>query len=83
MIELTLNQIAEIVDGKVINSDGTQTTSAVPVINSSQATSETFFAAFVGSNVDGHDFIEDAMAKGAQFALVTKNCSEPATTEIS
>jgi UDP-N-acetylmuramoyl-tripeptide--D-alanyl-D-alanine ligase len=78
MIELTLNQIAEIVDGKVINSDGTQTTSAFPVINSSQATSDTFFAAFVGSNVDGHDFIEDAMAKGAQFALVTKNCSAPA-----
>jgi UDP-N-acetylmuramoyl-tripeptide--D-alanyl-D-alanine ligase len=78
MIELTLSQIAEIVGGEVINSDGAKTTSAFPVINSSQATSNTFFAAFVGANVDGHDYIEDAMAKGAQFALVSKNCSAPA-----
>jgi UDP-N-acetylmuramoyl-tripeptide--D-alanyl-D-alanine ligase len=78
MIELTLNQIAKIVDGEVINSDGTQTTSAYPVINSSRATSDTFFAAFVGSKVDGHDFIEDAIANGAQFALVSKDCAAPA-----
>jgi len=78
MIELTLNQIAEIVDGEVINSDGKERTSAFPVINSNQATGNTFFAAFVGSNVDGHDFIQDAMTNGAQFALVTKDCSAPA-----
>ena len=78
MIELTLNQIADIVGGEVINADGQHITSAYPVINSSQATSNTFFAAFVGTNVDGHDYIKDAMAKGAQFALVSKNCSTPA-----
>jgi UDP-N-acetylmuramoyl-tripeptide--D-alanyl-D-alanine ligase len=78
MIELTLNQIAEIVDGEVINSDGKQTTSAIPVINSNKATNNTFFVAFVGSNVDGHDYIEDAISKGAQFALVSKNCLAPA-----
>ena len=78
MIELSLNQIAQIVGGEVINSDGTQTTSAYPVINSSRAASDTFFAAFVGSNVDGHDFIEDAITNGAQFALVSKDCASPA-----
>ena len=78
MIELTLNQIAVIVDGEVINSDGKQTTSAIPVINSNKATSNTFFVAFVGSNVDGHDYIEDAISKGAQFALVSKDCLAPA-----
>ena len=78
MIELTLNQIAEIVDGEVINSDGKQTTSAIPVINSNKATNNTFFVAFVGSNVDGHEYIEDAISKGAQFALVSKDCLAPA-----
>jgi UDP-N-acetylmuramoyl-tripeptide--D-alanyl-D-alanine ligase len=78
MIKLTLNQIAEIVNGKVINADGTQTTSAIPVINSNQATSATFFVAFVGAKVDGHDFINEAIANGAQFALVSKDCLAPA-----
>ena len=78
MIELTLNQIAEIVDGEVINSDGKQITSAIPVINSNKATNNTFFVAFVGSNVDGHEYIEDAISKGAQFALVSKDCLAPA-----
>ena len=45
MIELTLKQIAEIVDGEVINSDGKQITSAIPVINSNKATNNTFFVA--------------------------------------
>jgi len=78
MIKLTLNQIAEIVNGKVINADGTQTTSAIPVINSNQATSATFFVAFVGAKVDGHDFINEAIANGAKFALVSKDCLAPA-----
>ena len=78
MIQLTLNQIAQIVGGEVLNTDGSQTTSAFPVINSSQATSKTFFAAFVGANVDGHDYIKEAITNGAQFALVSKDCTAPA-----
>jgi UDP-N-acetylmuramoyl-tripeptide--D-alanyl-D-alanine ligase len=78
MIKLTLNQIAQIVGGDVLNTDGLQTTSAFPVINSSLATSKTFFAAFVGANVDGHDYIEEAISNGAQFALVSKDCKSPA-----
>ena len=78
MIKLTLNQIAQIVGGDVLNTDGLQTTSAFPVINSSLATSKTFFAAFVGANVDGHDYIEEAISNGAQFAIVSKDCKSPA-----
>ena len=78
MIELTLNQIAQIVGGEVRNTDGLQTTSAFPVINSNQATSKTFFAAFVGANVDGHEYIAEAISNGAQFALVSKDCTAPA-----
>jgi len=78
MIKLTLLEIAEIVGGKVINADGGMTTTAYPVINSKQATSETFFVAFVGVNFDGHDFISSAISSGAQFALVSKDCTAPA-----
>ena len=78
MIKLTLNQIAQIVGGEVRNTDGSQTTSAFPVINSKQATSNTFFAAFAGANVDGHEFIAEAISNGAQFALVSKDCTAPA-----
>ena len=78
MIKLTLNQIAQIVGGEVRNTDGLQTTSASPVINSNQATSKTFFAAFVGANVDGHEYIAEAISNGAQFALVSKDCTAPA-----
>ncbi|TSA20852.1 MAG: UDP-N-acetylmuramoyl-tripeptide--D-alanyl-D-alanine ligase [Actinomycetales bacterium] len=75
MIELTLNEIAKIVNGEVINGDGTKVTSAYPVINSQQASSETFFVAFVGEKVDGHEFIGAAISNGAQFALVSKDCT--------
>jgi UDP-N-acetylmuramoyl-tripeptide--D-alanyl-D-alanine ligase len=78
MIKLSLNQIAQIVDGLVINADGSQTTSAYPIINSKKATDKTFFVAFVGENVDGHDYINEAIANGAQFALVSKDCAAPA-----
>ncbi|CAB4600420.1 MAG: UDP-N-acetylmuramoyl-tripeptide--D-alanyl-D-alanine ligase [Actinobacteria bacterium] len=78
MIKLTLSEIAKIVDGTVINVDGGTTTTAYPVINSKQANPQTFFAAFVGANFDGHDFISSAISSGAQFALVSKDCSAPA-----
>lgn len=78
MIKLTINQIAEITDGTVINVDGTKSITAFPVINSDQATRDTFFAAFIGANADGHDYINAAIANGAQFALVSKDCSAPA-----
>ena len=78
MINLTLNEIARIVSGEVINIEGSISTNAYPVINSAAVTKGTFFAAFVGEKVDGHDFIDAAMANGAQFVLVSKDCTAPA-----
>ena len=78
MIKLSLTQIAKIVDGQILNSPGDVATAAYPVINSDQATAETFFVAFVGEKVDGHDYITSAISNGAQFALVSKDCAAPA-----
>jgi UDP-N-acetylmuramoyl-tripeptide--D-alanyl-D-alanine ligase len=78
MIKMTLNEIAQIVEGEVINIDGTKVTSAHAVIDSKLAREDTFFAAFVGDTVDGHDYISDAISRGAQFALVSKETTMPA-----
>jgi UDP-N-acetylmuramoyl-tripeptide--D-alanyl-D-alanine ligase len=78
MIPLTLEEIAKITDGAILNAESSMSTSAFAVINSKAANSDTFFAAFAGENFDGHDFIEDAIRRGAQFALVSKDCEFPA-----
>ncbi len=78
MISMSLAEIAEITGGELLNIDGAKTTSAYPVINSKIADSQTFFAAFVGESVDGHDFIEAAIANGAQFAMVSRDTKFPA-----
>ena len=78
MIPLSYAEIAEIIDGTVVNADGAMVTTAYPVINSKLATPDTFFAAFAGESVDGHDYVEDAINRGAQFALVSRDCKYPA-----
>ncbi len=75
---MTLLEIAKIVNGEVINADANLATTAYPVINSNHVNPQTFFAAFVGANQDGHDFITSAISNGAQFALVSKDCAAPA-----
>lgn len=42
------------------------------VIDSRQAVQDSLFVAFVGENVDGHDFVEDAFRRGAAAALVER-----------
>ena len=42
------------------------------VIDSRQAVKGSLFVAFVGENVDGHDFVEDAFRRGAVAALVQR-----------
>ena len=75
MIKLTLNEIAEIVNGEVINGDGTKVTSANPVINSQQASSETFFVAFVGEKVDGHEFIGASCKSSTKEYISVNECT--------
>ncbi|TSA46684.1 MAG: UDP-N-acetylmuramoyl-tripeptide--D-alanyl-D-alanine ligase [Actinomycetales bacterium] len=77
MIDLTLGEIAKIVDGKLINADPAMRTSASPVIDSRKVSSETFFVAFKGENMDGHDFVTSAIASGAPYVLVSREVSAP------
>ncbi len=77
MINLTAAKFAEIVNGQICNLDSLEILNQIPVINSKEATSGTFFAAFSGENVDGTLYVKDAIANGAKFALVSKAVSEP------
>ena len=77
MIKLTAAKIAEIVDGQINNLTPSEILDQSPVINSKDAVPGTFFAAFVGENVDGNLYVKDAIANGAKFALVSKPVDSP------
>ena len=76
MIRMSAAQISEIVNGQ-LNVDGEAAIWLPPVFDSRKATAGSFFLALVGQNVDGHDFIDDALQNGAPFALVSKDVAFP------
>ena len=78
MIKLTVAEIADIVGGELENISANFQTNAYPVIDSRAAKPGTFFVAFNGEHNDGHDFVKEAISRGAEFALATKSTGAPA-----
>ncbi len=68
--------VCQQVAGTLVGDSATQIGPAV-VIDSRKATPGSLFVAFEGENVDGHDFAQDAVNRGAAAVLVTKK------TEVS
>lgn len=77
MIKISAKEFAQIVSGQLFAISDDEVLSQTPAINSKIATAENFFAAFVGENADGHDYVIDAISNGAKFALVSKPVSVP------
>jgi UDP-N-acetylmuramoyl-tripeptide--D-alanyl-D-alanine ligase len=77
MISISAAEFAKVVSGKLHLIPDEMMINEIPVINSHKATKGTFFAAFKGDNVDGHDFVESAIQSGAKFALVSKQVNSP------
>ena len=77
MIKLQLSELAKVVNGQIHNLDPNTIIDQTPVINSKEATAGTFFVAFIGENVDGHAFINEAISNGSAFALVSKSVDQP------
>lgn len=70
MIPLTLEQLADIVGGDLLDpADGHRRVDAV-TIDSRTATDGAVFVALPGEHADGHDFLVDAANRGAAGALV-------------
>jgi UDP-N-acetylmuramoyl-tripeptide--D-alanyl-D-alanine ligase len=65
-------------EGEILNADPKKITAQYPVIDSRKVNQETFFVALIGENSDGHDFVAQAIAAGADFALVSKDVAQPA-----
>ena len=72
MIKISAAEFAKVVSGKLHNIPEAMIIDQIPVINSKNATEGTFFVAFKGLNVDGHEFVSEAIDNGAKFALASK-----------
>ena len=77
MIKTKISEIVRIVNGKSENLELDLEVELTAIIDSRKASENTFFAAFRGDNVDGHDYVEQAIKNGAQFALTSKAVNFP------
>jgi UDP-N-acetylmuramoyl-tripeptide--D-alanyl-D-alanine ligase len=77
MLKITAAEFSNIVAGKLFGISESEVMDQVPVINSKNATKDTFFVAFEGERVDGHDFATEAINLGAKFSLVSKPVAGP------
>ena len=74
MIAMKASEIAQVIGGELHGSD--VEVSARAFLSSSQCIKGSIFLAIKGENVDGHDFISDAVAHGAVLAITSKVVSE-------
>lgn len=77
MIQLTLAEIARIVGGRLLDADGATVVTGSVEFDSRLVGPGGLFLAFAGEHVDGHDFIGDALARGAVAAIVTRPVDGP------
>ena len=77
MLKISAAEFAKIVAGQLHEISESTMIDQAPVINSKNATKDSFFVAFEGQQVDGHNFVTEAFNLGAKFALVSKPVSEP------
>jgi len=77
MIKISAAEFAKVVSGKLHLLSEETLLNEIPVINSKKAVKGTFFAAFKGEHVDGHDFVSSAITSGSKFALVSKPVDAP------
>ncbi len=75
MFELTLAEIAQITGGTVSGDPNLKVTAIAT--DSRELGPGSLFAAIVGERVDGHDFVNQALASGAVASLVSRPVSEP------
>ncbi len=74
MIARRLSEVAAAVDGRAVGEDVTVSSAAS---DSRAAVPGSLFVALPGERVDGHEFVGEAMARGAVAALVTRPVDAP------
>ncbi|NBP22502.1 MAG: UDP-N-acetylmuramoyl-tripeptide--D-alanyl-D-alanine ligase [Actinobacteria bacterium] len=76
MIEMSIRQMAEIMQGSS-HGEVFVTSEAIFQFDSRQINPGDIFLALKGERADGHDFISDAMTRGAALSLVDRPVSTP------
>ena len=77
MIELTLGEIAAAVGGRLHRADPAAVVHGPVEFDSRKISGGDLFLALPGEHVDGHDYVADAIARGAVAALVTRAVDAP------
>ena len=78
MIPLSLDQIAAIVGGELHAADADNVMVTGPASADSRViTPGGLFAAIAGEHVDGHDFVDDAISRGAAAVLASRPVDAP------
>lgn len=73
MIEMSLEQVADVVGGELLSLDAAERVVDRVTIDSRDAGPGTLFVALPGSRTDGHRFVGAAIAAGAAGALVAED----------
>jgi len=77
VIRMTLGEIADAVDGRLVNADPATVVTGTVEYDSRKILPGGLFVAFAGENVDGHDFAPTAMAAGAAGVLGSRDTGAP------
>ncbi|SDT78046.1 UDP-N-acetylmuramoyl-tripeptide--D-alanyl-D-alanine ligase [Streptomyces sp. TLI_053] len=77
MIALTLAEVAAAVGGTLTGADPDALVTAPVEVDSRKVRPGGLFAAFVGENVDGHDYADRALAAGAVAVLASRPVGGP------
>ena len=78
MIELTLGEVAGIVDGALQHADPVVRVTGSVEFDSRKVTPGGLFLALRGEHLDGHRFVDDAVAAGVVACIVTQDVAGPA-----
>lgn len=82
MIELPLTAVADVVGGELIGDDLAERVVTGVTISSRAAGPGSLFVALPGEHADGHDFIDDALERGAAGALARFGTGAPGCVEV-
>ncbi|MGP9537874.1 UDP-N-acetylmuramoyl-tripeptide--D-alanyl-D-alanine ligase [Brachybacterium sp. AOP43-C2-M15] len=79
MLHTTAREIAALTGGALVGgATGDELVTGTARIDSREVSGGDLFAAFLGENVDGHDFLDAARHSGAALALVSEDRGVPA-----
>jgi UDP-N-acetylmuramoyl-tripeptide--D-alanyl-D-alanine ligase len=77
MLTLRADEIAALTAGRLEQADPAMLVRGPVVIDSREASNGSVFVALVGEHRDGHDFVGDAMRRGAALAITARPVDEP------